>query len=588
MSYSPIFNNGSISDSVFSIHSAIDITRKVVYDLSAIGPGITRTIVVPNFNVNFSDIYTHAARHLPSGADPIATGTPVDIGAANAPGVANSLVRSDHVHRGLRSIASNADPQRFGDIKLLNGSGVTVTDDGFGNYTIAATAAGTVTNIATGTGLTGGPITTTGTLSLASIAAATILSNITGAPAAPVANTLSAIIDNAASATQGSILYRNATTWVALAPGTSGQVLSSGGPAANPSWVAVAGTGTVTSVAMTVPGFLSVAGSPITSSGTLAVTLATQTANLVFAGPAAGGAVAPTFRSLVIADIPNAIAVTISSNANAIGTSGSVARADHTHQLTAVAALANQIPKYDGTNWQALYPEELLATANAFSFTEEFLTLQNTTIGGQLNNNAFMGINTWLQKSAGGASGVTMSTTRVDTNHPGVIDIIAGPTASAFCNVLLPGVIMVGGGILTYETLVWVSALSTVTNEYTIRIGLGDTTTIADNANGIYFEYTRTTNVNWLMKASKTSTVTSTSSGTAVTAAAWTKLKFVVNAAASSVEYFINGTSVGTVTTNIPTAVIIGLMLQQTRVAGTPAQYSVDYVNMYQRFTTAR
>lgn len=65
------------------------------------------------------------------------------------------------------------------------------------------------------------------------------------------------------------------------------------------------GSGTVISVAMTVPAFLSVSGSPITTSGTLAVTLATETANTVFAGPTGGGAATPTFRSLVSADIPD-------------------------------------------------------------------------------------------------------------------------------------------------------------------------------------------------------------------------------------------------------------------------------------------
>lgn len=64
------------------------------------------------------------------------------------------------------------------------------------------------------------------------------------------------------------------------------------------------GSGTVTSVAQTVPSFLSVAGSPVTTSGTLAITLATETANTVFAGPTSGGAVAPTFRALVSGDIP--------------------------------------------------------------------------------------------------------------------------------------------------------------------------------------------------------------------------------------------------------------------------------------------
>jgi hypothetical protein len=68
------------------------------------------------------------------------------------------------------------------------------------------------------------------------------------------------------------------------------------------------GSGTVTSVAMSVPGFLSVAGSPVTTSGTLAVTLAVQNANKVFAGPATGGDAAPTFRVLVAADLPSALA----------------------------------------------------------------------------------------------------------------------------------------------------------------------------------------------------------------------------------------------------------------------------------------
>ncbi len=64
------------------------------------------------------------------------------------------------------------------------------------------------------------------------------------------------------------------------------------------------GGGTVTSVAMTLPSFLSVSGSPITGGGTLAVSLATQAANLVFAGPGSGADAAPTFRSLVALDIP--------------------------------------------------------------------------------------------------------------------------------------------------------------------------------------------------------------------------------------------------------------------------------------------
>lgn len=67
------------------------------------------------------------------------------------------------------------------------------------------------------------------------------------------------------------------------------------------------GGGTVTSVAMTGDNVIfttSVAGSPITASGTLIPTLKTQTANTILAGPTTGSAATPTFRALVAADLP--------------------------------------------------------------------------------------------------------------------------------------------------------------------------------------------------------------------------------------------------------------------------------------------
>lgn len=79
-------------------------------------------------------------------------------------------------------------------------------------------------------------------------------------------------------------------------------------------------SGTVTSVALTVPGFLSVSGSPITTSGTLAVTLVTETANTVFAGPTSGGAATPTFRVLVNADLPTVTVLNKTANYTVLST----------------------------------------------------------------------------------------------------------------------------------------------------------------------------------------------------------------------------------------------------------------------------
>ncbi len=62
--------------------------------------------------------------------------------------------------------------------------------------------------------------------------------------------------------------------------------------------------GTVTSVGLSLPGIFLVAGSPVTGSGTLTASLVSQAANKIFASPS-GGTGAPSFRSLVTADIPN-------------------------------------------------------------------------------------------------------------------------------------------------------------------------------------------------------------------------------------------------------------------------------------------
>ena len=64
------------------------------------------------------------------------------------------------------------------------------------------------------------------------------------------------------------------------------------------------GGGSVVSVGLALPNIFTVANSPITTSGTLTATFTTQSANTIFAGPASGSAVVPTFRALVVADLP--------------------------------------------------------------------------------------------------------------------------------------------------------------------------------------------------------------------------------------------------------------------------------------------
>jgi hypothetical protein len=97
--------------------------------------------------------------------------------------------------------------------------------------------------------------------------------------------------------------------------GNSGKFLTTNGSVL--SW----GTeGTVTSVAMSVPAGMSVSGSPITTSGTLAVTFDSQTANKFLASPA-GTTGTPSFRSITSADISSGLSLSITG----LTTSGVVA-----------------------------------------------------------------------------------------------------------------------------------------------------------------------------------------------------------------------------------------------------------------------
>ncbi len=97
--------------------------------------------------------------------------------------------------------------------------------------------------------------------------------------------------------------------------GNAGKVLETNGSTA--SWQTVSGSGSVTSVGLSVPSEWTVTNSPITSSGTITIAKANESANTVFAGPSSGGDALPTFRSLVSADIPD----------NASNTSGNAATA---------------------------------------------------------------------------------------------------------------------------------------------------------------------------------------------------------------------------------------------------------------------
>lgn len=141
-----------------------------------------------------------------------------------------------------------------------------------------------------------------------------------------------------------------------------------------------AGGGTVMSVGLSMPGIFAVASSPITVSGTIAVSLATQAANKVFAGPASGADAAPTFRTLVAADIPGLSGVyqPLDADLTAIAALGTTSYGRSFLTLADAAAARTLIAAVIGTNVQAWDADlDAIALLSTTSYGRSVLALAN-------------------------------------------------------------------------------------------------------------------------------------------------------------------------------------------------------------------
>lgn len=152
------------------------------------------------------------------------------------------------------------------------------------------------------------------------------------------------------------------------------------------------GVGTVTSVALTMPGVFSVANSPITSTGTLAVTLATQSANRVWAGPASGSAATPTFRAMVDDDVPDTITIngtgnvswaSVSKSGSSLADLATASAADLSSGTLPSGRFPATLPVASGVNLTALNASNLasgtVAAARMPAFSGDATSLAGAT-----------------------------------------------------------------------------------------------------------------------------------------------------------------------------------------------------------------
>lgn len=144
-----------------------------------------------------------------------------------------------------------------------------------------------------------------------------------------------------------------------------------------------------------------------------------------------------------------------------------------------------------------------------------------------------------------------------ETNAPGIYGQQTG-TQSSGRNSLATASnsIRLGGGVWRYVTRVRLSNISDGTDRFTLRIGFDDKGTASGAAtNAVCFRCVDNVNSgNWEAVCRAAGTETTISSAVAPVTSGWQTLCFEVNEDASSVQFWIDGTSLGSITTNIPAA----------------------------------
>lgn len=344
------------------------------------------------------------------------------------------------------------------------------------------------------------------TLTIGSGGSLVILSGATFTlPAANLSTSLDAL-----SSTQGAVLYRNASAWVALAPGSNGQVLTSGGGGANPSWQSGAGSGTVTSVDVSGGATgLTTSGGPITGSGTitLAGTLATANGGLGANNGSASGvplfasgvvtmtsttgtgnfarASSPTFTSPVLgaatATSINGNTITSGSGTLTLG-AGKTLTASNT--LTLAGTDGSTVTF--GAGGTVLYSGGALGTPSSGTLTNVTGLPIATGVAG-----LGTGVATALANNAGSAGGVVLfngaggtPSSMVGTNITGTAAGLTAGTASAVAGINITGTTLATNVIASSLTSVGTLTGGATGSGFTVALGTSTVTGTLGVANG--------------------------------------------------------------------------------------------------------
>lgn len=234
------------------------------------------------------------------------------------------------------------------------------------------------------------------------------------------------------------------------------------------------------------------------------------------------------------------------------------------------------------------------STADAAALSEASLRdiVFNTKKYDRIYSTFLGGTSEFLSFTSGTAAIVTYSGVGGDTNHNGMVRMSAGTTTTglAFLRTGNLSSIVPANGEISYDAVVKTDAtLSDGTDTYILYSGLSNDNA-AEPAHGLYFRYSHSVNGGeWQFISRNSSAETAVDTNVLVATSTFYRTTIVLNAAGTSAEGFINGTSIGTITTNLPSGVVFGITTGIRKTAGTNNRnFDCDFIDTIIELTTSK
>jgi hypothetical protein len=209
-------------------------------------------------------------------------------------------------------------------------------------------------------------------------------------------------------------------------------------------------------------------------------------------------------------------------------------------------------------------------------------------VGGTLTNNQ-----PFANSSSGTGAAVSTIAIAGTATHPGIAQLDAGTTTAGVVAMTTrsSSCILFGGAPWRFEAAFRIPVLSDGTDTFSLRIGFLDAFA-AESVDCAYLRYTHSVNAGKFEAVTRSnSSETVSDTGITVVANTWYRLRIEVNAAGTSIAFYLDDVLVATVTLTIPTGTgrEVGAGAVLIKSAGTTSRTTeLDYLEIEAIFASAR